>query len=242
MGEQTFKHSGALGDIIYSLPTIKALGGGVLYLDIEGGKDEPAIMGERGDGRIRFDRRGYDTIRPLLLEQPYLKDVSIWEHQPVDHNLNDMRKVPVSRGEFRILDAFYASQFPPGTVAPDAPWLTLKSEPIKLHKPIIVNRTGRYQQKDARWEMNKPHWLPNGIFIGLEIEHRMFEHTFDCKIDFFKTNDALEIARVLLGAKLLIANQSFVMAIAIGLGIPFIQETYEPMADCVFKRANAQYF
>jgi hypothetical protein len=242
MPDRTFKHSGGLGDIIYSLPTIKALGGGVLYLDIEGGKDEPVIMGERGDGRIRFDLNGYNIIRPLLLEQPYLKDVVLWQRQPVDHNLNDMRKVPASRRAFRLLDAFFASQFPPGSTVSDAPWLTLNSEPIKLPKPIIINRTARYQQKDARWEMNKPLWLPQGIFIGLEIEHRIFQHTFECKIDYYKTNDALEIARILMGAQQLIANQSFVMAIAIGLGTSFIQETYEPMADCVFIRPNAQYF
>ena len=29
----TFRHSGKLGDIVYSLPAVRALGGGLMYLD-----------------------------------------------------------------------------------------------------------------------------------------------------------------------------------------------------------------
>jgi hypothetical protein len=38
-----FKHSGDLGDIIFSLPTIRALGGGTLYLDPAGGQNSPLV-------------------------------------------------------------------------------------------------------------------------------------------------------------------------------------------------------
>lgn len=34
---KTFKHSGDLGDIIFALPAVRALGGGILYLDPDGG-------------------------------------------------------------------------------------------------------------------------------------------------------------------------------------------------------------
>ena len=40
---KTFKHSGDMGDIIFSLPTIRALGGGVLYLDPRGGQKESTV-------------------------------------------------------------------------------------------------------------------------------------------------------------------------------------------------------
>ena len=39
----TFKHSGDLGDIIFALPAVRALGGGTLLLDPQGGASEPAV-------------------------------------------------------------------------------------------------------------------------------------------------------------------------------------------------------
>ena len=44
---KTFKHSGNLGDIVYSLPTIIALGGGILYLNnrVEGMRIEKNVAG-----------------------------------------------------------------------------------------------------------------------------------------------------------------------------------------------------
>ena len=40
---KTFKHSGDLGDIILSLPAVSSMGGGVLYLDPQGGEREDLV-------------------------------------------------------------------------------------------------------------------------------------------------------------------------------------------------------
>ncbi|CAN5598580.1 hypothetical protein BH10PLA1_BH10PLA1_05760 [soil metagenome] len=40
---KTFKHSGDMGDVILSLPAVRALGGGVIYLDPSGGEREPIL-------------------------------------------------------------------------------------------------------------------------------------------------------------------------------------------------------
>jgi hypothetical protein len=48
---KTFLHSGSLGDIVYSLPTIQALGGGVLYIK---------------DALLRDGYTQFDAIAPLI--------------------------------------------------------------------------------------------------------------------------------------------------------------------------------
>jgi len=48
----SFYHGGATGDVIYSMPTIKALGGGIFYVSLPDGL--------------------YNTILPLLESQDYI--------------------------------------------------------------------------------------------------------------------------------------------------------------------------
>jgi hypothetical protein len=227
MSIHSFKHSGNLADIIYSLPALKALGGGVLYLDTNG-------------GHPRFNSTAYDTIRPLLLEQEYIHDVRVWNNEPIDFDL-DSARAPATDPKMNLA-AMYLRKFGLDEQVLDRPWLTIKSEPIKLHKEIIINRTARRQAKYQMLEVTKWYWLPKSIFIGLPIEHEWFEHTFDCKIEHYPTRDALEIARILKGAAKLMANQSLVMSIAIGLDVPFMQEVYDLAPNCQFRRQGSVYF
>lgn len=53
----TFKHSGDLGDIIYSLPTIASPGGGELLLDVSGGAEDP-MCGHLIDGKTNLNHSG----------------------------------------------------------------------------------------------------------------------------------------------------------------------------------------
>jgi hypothetical protein len=55
----TFKHNGKIGDILYSLPLIKAMGGGILW--IPEASHESECM--------------FSSMYSLLMQQPYLVDV-----------------------------------------------------------------------------------------------------------------------------------------------------------------------
>jgi len=206
---------------------MKELGGGILYLNTNSGRSE-------------FNSFAYDTIRPLLVEQNYISDVRAWNGEPIDFDLDSARTTATDAKT--NLAAIYLRHFGIDENVLDLPWLTTRGEPIKLHKEIIINRTARRQAKYQMLEVTKWHWLPRSIFIGLPIEHEWFEHTFDCKIEYFPTRDALEIALVLKGAAKLIANQSLVMSIAIGLGVPFMQEVYDLAPNCQFRRQGSGYF
>jgi hypothetical protein len=140
------------------------------------------------------------------------------------------------------LSVLYARVFSVDPAVADIPWLTLQSPPLALGKRFIINRTLRYQAKYHWWEINHPALVADGIFVGLEKEHEVFEYTFRCKIPFHKAQDALEIARILADAEMLIGNQSLVMSLAVGLGTAYSQEVYDAAPNCIFKRSNARYF
>lgn len=100
---KTFKHSGDLGDIVYALPAIRALGGGVLCLDSAGGESEPACRAQCIDRNTKFNQAGFDFVAPLLRRQPGLNEVATWRGQAVDVNLD--RPVVVSIPYRSVADA-----------------------------------------------------------------------------------------------------------------------------------------
>src|SRR2546430_16669588 len=60
-----FYHSGDLGDIIYALPAIRALGGGTLYLGPE------IRLPFKVRTRQQFNWTSFEALAPLLRFQPY---------------------------------------------------------------------------------------------------------------------------------------------------------------------------
>lgn len=228
-----------MGDVIYSLPTVKALGGGLLYLDIEGGKSEPEVQKQHSRGFINFTRSMYDTLYPLLKQQPYITDVQIWQGQTVDYNLDQARRLMHNQRMNLVALWLTAFNLDPSTY--NQTWLTLNSPPLRLNKPILVNRTVRYHSKYHWWWGNAPALAQQGIFIGLEKEHDIFQYTYDVRIEYFKAQDALQIAQLLAGSQILVGNQSFIMSLAHGLGTPYLEEAYDYAPTSIFQRENGKY-
>ena len=67
-----FTHSGATGDIVFSLPTIKAMGGGTLYI-------------------TNFDKQRSESIKKLIAVQPYITNVVVKDGENIGYNLNRFR-------------------------------------------------------------------------------------------------------------------------------------------------------
>src|SRR6188474_2341706 len=76
---RSFKHSGDAGDIIYSLPTVRLVGGGTMYLAAS------------GFTRVKTNERSAANIRPLLESQPYVQKVLMWHGESVAFDLDLFR-------------------------------------------------------------------------------------------------------------------------------------------------------
>jgi hypothetical protein len=86
----------------------------------------------------------------------------------------------------------------------------------------------------------------NGIFVGSVDEHQDFLAVTGVDIPFYQVRDFLELANIVDGADLVMANQNFVYSLAMGLGKSAVLETIKikPLVqnECYFPRSNITYF
>jgi hypothetical protein len=224
----SFKHSGDLGDLIYSLPVMRYFGGGELVLNPFG------LPSKKYDGSDSgFDNKIIELLRPLLEKQEYISKLSVWNKQRVDLDIDYFRTIEIQKDNLceKILETFKV----PFSES-EKPWITCEKKQLA---PVVISRSMRYRNDRLIYN----HFLQDFddcVFIGLEDEHQDFEDRFG-KIRFHKVSNFLEFAEIINGSEVFIGNQSFGMSLAVGLGKPFLQEYYPIYHDCIFDRKNANY-
>jgi hypothetical protein len=236
-------HSGDSGDIIYAMATFAALGGGALFLSPDCKSPYPLPpRWTRTGGEASF----VDNIRPLLEAQPYVDRVNYTHSTPMstDWDFNDFRKPWANRSALDTESIFQLHQRAFGTKWPeDSPWLKI-SDPITIpNRDIIVNRTPRYQSDAFPWYSLAQRYGHRMVFVGSEQEAQVFEGFSppNPPVPYYKTNDMLEMARVIAGSKCYIGNQSAGLAIAHGLCKNVIVECWHANSNTELKRGNAIY-
>ena len=199
--------------------------------------------------RGRFTVQDFEWLLPLLNRQSYIETVGQW-HQgdpAPDVDLDRFRGVLFRGFEGNYVEAYHRTFNLPFMMSDyDAPWLEADAKPVA---PIVVSRTPRYRSPngDAVWQslMAQPGAADSAIFIGTTSEHEDFERTI-CPIPRHNISDFLELANIVAGAELVMANQNFVFSLAMGLGRPAVCETIKikPLQqnECFFPRPAVNYF
>lgn len=227
--ETTILHAGCMGDVISSLPIARHLGGAHYRICQYSNPDWAERKGMRG---VR-----YEAIRPLLARQPYVLSVEFEDNAPCTHELEHWR------GHHRPNRTLTASQAEYLGIADPidmSPWLEVPGRGM-LEGMIAVARTVRYRNPAFPWRMLVALNWRRMVFLGSADEHADFAREFGYPVERFPTGDMLEAAQVVAGCSLLIANQTAVCWIGMGLGVPLIQETCPGIADSMVPRDNAQY-
>lgn len=209
-----FRHNGKSGDLIYALPTVKKLGGGVLYMDV----------------RPTHQNQGwpnYEALIPLLKCQPYLEQVIV-EKEPkfsVDYDFAGWNDSPKLWSQH--LSMTHADKFGVGKEAMQTPWLTVEPQQVA---PILLSRSLRtHGPPGTFWEKILPQLQREQCaFLGLPEEHEAFERAFGFGSVRYVTDDLLTVARAIAGCKQFIGNQSAALAIAEGLGVNIVVEVGVP--------------
>jgi hypothetical protein len=189
---RTFKHSGAQGDIIYSLPTIKALGGGVLYLNL------PEVI--------------IDNIKPLLITQPYIKYVHAWKGEEVTEDLDLFRKDPQISWKHLVESHLNANRI--AGYDWKTPWLKMSTPAFTWLDYAVVNMTPRYPAANFDWEAEIRYLkskYTNVFFVGDAKDNLHNLPQIQCAT-------ALQLAEVIHNSQVFVGNQSFALSIAEGLG------------------------
>jgi hypothetical protein len=207
---RVFHLSAGLGDAIYSLPTVKLMGGGTF------------VCGNTYEQ--------YLTIKPLLEAQPYIDNCfHISEIDlPRDFvNLDLFRNNPLGN-KVHLVDLFL-TYF--GFAKYDwskGGWLE-NIEEIKPYKKdyTVINITSRYRDKVFKklggWKrrISRMSVFNKVIFLGDIISYQEAKSEIKKLPMHFKTKDLLEAAEIIKGASYFLGTQSSLLAIRQGLGLHY---------------------
>lgn len=211
-----FSHSGLFGDLIYALPTVRALGGGRLMLFPSAATDY-LMTPERAQ-----------SIGELVRRQPYVHGVT-WQGGPTGVNLDAWR------GHYQdhlnlsdmVCEVFGVPHSPR-----EQPWLFV--EPRRTAR-IVLHRSARYRNPNFPWRRVWEEYRREAIFVGLPKEHAEFCDTVG-PISYIHTEDMYELARLIAGGELFVGNQSSPFAVAEGLKVPTVLEIDPKCNNCHWDR------
>lgn len=211
-------HSGCIGDIIYSIPTLHKLNVESLFI-----ADRPwtkPIVNRIG----AFDR---------ILESQGIK---VKEHkgEKIDYDLSTYRSAGHKYGET--------------IVSKIARWVNVhvdvseKSIRISDKTPytkgkIVVGRCPRWHGENFPWKEIVEQYGSDIVFIGLPEEYKAFTKEFG-NVDYYHTIDLYDVAEAINGCDIYFGNQSSPMAICEGLKHDCVQECCLYAFDCVYHRGN----
>jgi len=236
-GETTFYHSGDFGDVIYALPTIRALGGGHLFIG----------PNTRYATRLKMTPEVVEIIAPILRLQPYVYSVQFSPQIKTTYDLNRFRDylmlepTLLSRGEKRLnLAEAHLLTFRLPLDECYRPWLVTDKPEIIPDRPVLMHRSARWRSTTFPWAAVMKEHGEHAAFVGLEQEYLDFVKDWGF-IPYAKTNNFLELARLIAGCRLYIGNQSLPYALCAGMHKDSLLEVWPEGPNCFFPRKNAFY-
>ena len=251
----TYRHSGTLGDLIYSLSIVRKMTPGMFLVALNNIENCVSQYGYRPDEvapehRGRFTFQDYQWLRPLLKRQSYIQEVGIWTAGTTEPDIDlDKFRGTLFRGfEGNYVEAYHRAFSLPFTDEDySTPWLEADPERVAS---IVVSRTSRYLDPNGSelWRniVKDVDLESTAVFVGTTQEHQEFEQAVGKSIPYCPVTDFLELANIVAGADFVMANQNFVYSLAMGLGKQTLLETIKikPLQynECYFPRDNTQYF
>lgn len=224
--------SGGAGDIVYSIPVMRALGVNNYAIKV----NHYEIP----------DMNLFKSVQSLLISQGFeciaTSGATVWgEFEPglkYDINIDSFRNQRV-RGSKHIIQSM-AAEF--GVELPDwsNPWLS-DIKPVKSFDNLI-HLTKRWRERShIKWS----HVLTQIInrkksiaFIGLPSEYESFCIESGLEIPYLETDNLLQFAELIQGCDALYCNQSVGLAIAQGLDKKYFLECKPNKQNCLMYTKN----
>lgn len=120
------------------------------------------------------------------------------------------------------------------------PWLQVAPS-VQGRGRVVCHRSPRYHNPYFQWDEIGAKYGTKLLFVGMPEEVEELRRRTHVHAEYAITHDYLELARLIAGADLFIGNQSSPMALAIALGVPFIQETCLWTPDCLYSREKGSF-
>lgn len=217
-----FRHSGLLGDIIYSIPAMLALAEGrsiQLHLNIDQPTSYKKNMKHYNKNKMLTEKT-IELLAPLLLSQPGFEVCDIYSSQRIDYNLDVFRKYPFNYDAGNISRYYFYSY----GISRDLsiPWLTAPAD-LRYKDSIVIARSFRYRAPCISYGFLNQY--TDIVFVGLKEEFEDLKTQLP-GLKFQPTNNFYDLARIIAGCKFFIGNQSFPFALAEGLKVKRVLELY----------------
>jgi hypothetical protein len=219
-----FFHSGDLGDVIYALPAMRALGGGSLYL-------------ESRPWTARMTRSRVDLLHSLFELQPYIDKVRHAEPPRGAVDFSTFRQGGLLYG---VSLAELQANWVGAVDWSPAPWLSIGQPPTPGGR-VVCHRSPRYHNPYFRWDLVGQYFGARLFFVGLPQEVVALRTETGVNAEHLITDDYYELAEIISGSHIFIGNQSSPMALALAMGHYVVQETCLWTPDCVLPRDNVRY-
>ena len=194
-----FRHGGATGDIIFSLPTIKALGGGHLFIH-------------------PYDRQRAESIAKLIRLQDYIASVTITQITYDCHDLDLFRNYA---GHFNNLIDCHAMPF--GIQVSKDAWLKVENNAIIDHSFSLIATGSNYLDASFDWNKEVDYLLTFSevvYFLGYQDEYDRMQAQWNTKAVFWDC-DFLCAAEMIMAAEMYTGGYTGLTTIAQGLGKPY---------------------
>jgi hypothetical protein len=181
----------------------------------------PAILDENGMA-VCMNKTQWEMLKPLLLAQEYIEDCEVWDGQPFEINLDQLREnayTPMPHGSIYHWEQLLIPQMAANLTEK---WLSVPESnnlfnDLVISDHVIINKTERYQNQLVTYFFLKD-YQDKLIFAGTEKEHKVFCAAWNISIPRLIVKDFLELAQAIKSCKFFIGNQSMCFHIAEGMG------------------------
>jgi len=232
---RTFKHSGNFGDIIYALPTIIALGGGILYI---ASGDYPPLIRAGAPPPFPLSSESVHQIAALLKNQPYLRDVRPYDGETVDYDLDRFRDYVVNdRALWKVHLAHWHLRSFQVRFDLCQPWLfNIIPNPVNN---IVVMFSVKNASPSGFFNWKALEDYPDQcIFLGFENEYDEFKKYTGLDINYLMVKNIVELARIIKGSRLFVGNQCFGFALAEAMKHPRVLEVLRLRSNSLPQSCN----
>lgn len=227
MAEQYIYMAGGIGDALYGLPTIKALGGGIIISAL------PKVK--------------YKALKPLLETQSYIREVRHISESDIPKGhicIDNFRSIiPQNKGMHLVNLHLKYFGFPLYDFKNKSGWLEgyFGWEHIPPVRRAVINVTSRYRDKFFNWDREvkelKKKVGDEVYFIGFREEYYDFCFKRNLgkygiqRIRHIDVRDFAEAAKLLGETAYFSGNQSGFLALRQALGLPYRMEQAPYPAD-----------
>ena len=229
------KHSGHIGDILYSLNIIKSIvdkhGPVDLYLGFEVANQTP----NHPSGKYTMTDKSFAYVLPLLESLPYINKVYKHNGQHIDYDLDKFRLqgFNLASSDLRKWYSYVYTDFE----------VNLSDKLIESNKTydylkdaVVVNLTKRYRNTSINYrllsKLNRPIY-----FVGLDEEHILFQ-LYEIEHKRILVKDAQHMSNILNSCYLFIGNQSSTFALAEQIKINRALEVHNGCPNVIVSGAN----